>query len=214
QEIFLRTDELYQAALNRGDSRDVLEPLILERDTQRRLFEISEWQFRSAQQGIIQVGGGGLREQIRSIEVDIDFLERQLAQARADEAKNRIIATQPGIVVIRNFDVGGIVSVGMVVAEISNDNDRQAVFWVPEEFLDQIEFGAKLPVSNRPQNRNDKVQTIEAPINFIDFSAQFTPREAASATNQNRLSFQVKLELPDEVEWRVAQRVNLTLSRN
>jgi len=210
QDTYLYAVSIYEDALNRGVDAETLAPLIIDRDNKHRLFQISEWQYRSSQQGVISVAGQSQVDQIESIQADLDFLGRQLDQAQSDLAKNTIKANQGGIVVTKNFQVGALVAAGQVVAEISREDEKLAVFWIPVEFLTAIDHGKILDISNIPPNSRTTKQTIQGTINYVDWSAQYTPREVASATNQNRLSFQVKALLP-EVDWRVAQKVNLTL---
>ena len=184
----------------------------IDMDNKGRLFRIAELQFFNSQETPKQLSAASKSEQIASARADLEFLREQLAAAEKDLAKKTILATADGIVVTKNFEPGGIVNVGQIILEVSKENEKMAVFWVPEEYLGQIEYGQWLPVTVKPQTGREQKISYQAQVNFIDLSAQYTPKEAASSVNQNKLSFQIKTLLPDDASVRVAQRMLLTLS--
>ncbi|MCL2110032.1 HlyD family efflux transporter periplasmic adaptor subunit [Microgenomates group bacterium] len=188
------------------------EKLRLDRDNKKRFFEIAQLQFSSAEQGPLRLSASNNREQIASARADLEFLNQQLEQARADLAKTAIKATASGVVVINNADLGSLVVPGQILIEVSKEQEKTAVFWVPEEYLDRIDYGQTVRVTNKVINTTkEEATTHQGTINYIDLSAQYTPKEAANATNQNRLSFKVKVFLGDIPELRIAQKLLLTI---
>lgn len=148
-----------------------------------------------------------LTEKITMAQADIESIEGQIAFARSRLENYTVRALENGVVVSIAYDEGGLALSGTEICEVSKEDRKYFVFYLPEEYVDYVDYGAAITVTGK----DDASRTYQATVEYIDLEAQYTPKEAESSANKNRLSFQVRALLEPGSDLRVAQKASVTL---
>ncbi|HPE16658.1 MAG TPA: HlyD family efflux transporter periplasmic adaptor subunit, partial [Oscillospiraceae bacterium] len=148
-----------------------------------------------------------LTEKITMAQADIESIEGQIAFARSQLENYTVRALENGVVVSIAYDEGGLALSGTEICEVSKEDQKYFVFYLPEEYVDYVDYGAAITVTSK----DDASRTYRAAVEYIDLEAQYTPKEAESSANKNRLSFKVRALLEPGSDLRVAQKASVTL---
>jgi len=122
-------------------------------------------------------------------EENIRELESKTRQMQDTLKKYDISANCDGIVVSKNYSLGAMVGPGYNLADISADNEKYVVCYVPKDDSMKLSYGQTLSV------RFGKTE-YQAPIRFIDVKSQYTPKDMQTSVMKNKVSVKVKLLLP------------------
>jgi hypothetical protein len=79
-------------------------------------------------------------------EADIAGLEAQIAYAESQLEHYTVRALDDGVVLSLGYDEGGLALAGTQICEVSKENQKKFVFYLPEEYIDYIKeftFGDK-----------------------------------------------------------------------
>jgi hypothetical protein len=76
-----------------------------------------------------------------------------------------------------------------------------------------VDYDAVITVTGKAASKDEPAREYTAVIQYIDLKAQYTPKEAESSANKNRLSFKVKAVLEPGCDLRVAQKASVTFGR-
>ena len=121
-------------------------------------------------------------------EIDIRDIESRINQLQDMLQKHEIIANCDGIVVSINFNMGSMVSAGYNIADISAENEKFAVFYMPNEHINEISYGQKITVKSGSEE-------IQGEVRYIDVRSQYTPKDMQTSAMRNRFSVKIKLLL-------------------
>jgi len=122
-------------------------------------------------------------------EIDIRDIESRINQLQDMLQKHEIIANCDGIVVSINFNMGSMVSAGYNIADISAENEKFAVFYMPNEHINEISYGQKITVKSGSEE-------IQGEVRYIDVRSQYTPKDMQTSAMKNKFSVKIKLLLP------------------
>jgi len=124
-------------------------------------------------------------------EIDIRDIESRIRQTQDTLEKYEIRANCDGIVVSINFNMGSMVSAGYNIADISAENEKFVVFYLPKERINEISYGQKITIKSGGGE-------IQGETRYIDVRSQYTPKDMQTSAMKNKFSVKVKLLLPAE----------------
>lgn len=151
-----------------------------------------------------------LTEKMAMAQADIDSLDAQIAHAKSQLDHYTVRALDDGVVISLSCDEGGLALSGTQICELSRENNRKFVFYLPEEYIDYVDYGRTITVTGQSMEQGETPQQYAATVQYIDLKAQYTPKAAESSANKNRLSFKVEALLPPDCAFRVAQKASIT----
>jgi len=133
-----------------------------------------------------------------SLELGIAQLEIQIQQAKETLEKYTITADHSGIIMSKNYYTGDMVSPGYSLVDISSDEEKYFVFYLPKEVLGDIGYDDVVTISS-----NDK--EYEGIVKYIDVKSEYTPKDFQTAANKNKTSVKIKLLLPKDCPLKPAE---------
>jgi len=151
-----------------------------------------------------------MTEKINMAQADITGLEAQIAYAESELAHYTVLALDDGMVLSLGYDEGGLALSGTQVCEVSKENQKKFVFYLPEEYIDYVTYGTVITVTGKTASKDEAAKQYTATVQYIDLKAEYTPKEAESSANKNRLSFKVEALLEPGCDLRVAQKATVT----
>lgn len=119
---------------------------------------------------------------------DIRLTKLQIEKLEAQREDYVPKALNDGVVVSKSIDPGSSVVTGQSLFELSNEDDRYFVFYLPEEYINAIAFEEDLNLYQL--NSNEIIGT--AKVCYIDWKAIYTPKDFESDSNKNKKSIKVK----------------------
>ncbi|MDR0465347.1 MAG: HlyD family efflux transporter periplasmic adaptor subunit, partial [Treponema sp.] len=122
-------------------------------------------------------------------EIDIRDIESRMRQIQDMLEKYEIRANCDGIVVSINYNMGSMVSAGYNIADISAENEKFVVFYMPNEHINEISYGQKITVKSGGEE-------IQGEVRYIDVRSQYTPKDMQTSAMKNKFSVKIKLLLP------------------
>ena len=81
-------------------------------------------------------------------EIDIKDIESRIRQMQDMLQKYEIRANCDGIIVSINYNLGSMVNAGYNIADISADNEKFVVFYIPNEYINRISYEQKITVKS------------------------------------------------------------------
>jgi HlyD family secretion protein len=138
-------------------------------------------------------------------EADIRETESRIRQMQDTLNKYEIRANRSGVIISINYNLGSMVNVGYNLADISADNEKYVIFYLPTEHSMQILYGQFLMI----RSGKDEYQ---AEVRFIDVKSQYTPKDMQTSTMKNKVSVKVKLLLPSDTMLKPGNKVEVVLS--
>jgi len=204
---------LYDAGLIAQTELDAMAASVSAQETAAA---IAAAQLDNAEQQLVIAGTDtrtDMTEKIAMAQADIDSIEARIAFAQSQLEHYTIRALDDGLVISLSYDEGGLAFAGTQVCQVSRENQKKFVFYLPQEYMDSVDYGSTITVTGRPASKGGEAPKCKATIQYIDLKAQYTPKEAESSANKNRLSFKVKAVLEPDCGLRVAQRASVTLEK-
>jgi len=126
-------------------------------------------------------------------EIDIRDIESRINQMHDMLEKYEIRANCDGIVVSINYNLGSMVNMGYTIADISAENEKFVVFYLPNEHINKISYGQKITIKSDSEE-------IQGEVRYIDVRSQYTPKDMQTSAMKNRFSVKIKLLLPSGIE--------------
>lgn len=153
--------------------------------------------FDAAQAGAAAAGGGvgEARAAIRQADAQI----RQLMAMRADL---RITAPVGGRVEYRIVEPGAMLPPGGRIISLVNPQDVYLTVFLPAAIAGQVHLGDEARIM--PAGFTDP---IPARVSFVAPEAQFTPKYVETASEREKLSYRVKLQIAPDVARRLDGRL-------
>jgi len=122
-------------------------------------------------------------------EIDIRDIESRISQLQDILQKHEIRANCDGIVVSINYNTGSMVNAGYNIADISAEDEKFVVFYLPNENINDISYGQKITVKSGSEE-------IQGEVRYIDVRSQYTPKDMQTSAMKNKFSVKIKLLLP------------------
>lgn len=161
-------------------------------------------QVASANEAVTLLQNGASEEKLTTASADVAQTELQIRQLKEDLEKFTIKASASGTVISRNYVIGDMISPGYNLADLSDDNQRYLVAYLPENKLNSIEYGKVMSIEADGTR-------YDAKVSFIDVQAEYTPKDLQTAANKNQDSFKVKLKLSPDVPLKPGEKAKLYL---
>ena len=154
-----------------------------------------------------------LTEKKNMAQADINMLQAQIEYATSQLEHYSIRAQENGVLISLAYDEGSLALTGTEVCEMSKEDQKKFVFYLPEEYIAYIDYGMELLVTEKSKSKDMIAREYKATVVYLDLKAQYTPKEAESSANKNRLSFKVEAVLPPDCDLHVAQKASVTFGK-
>ena len=145
---------------------------------------------------------GADEETLGIAEENILETESKIRQMQYTLKKYDINANCDGVVVSKNYNLGSMVNPGYNVADISADNEKYVVCYVPKEDSMHLSYGQLVTV------RFGKKE-YQTQVRFIDVKSQYTPKDMQTSVMKNKVSVEVKLLLPADTTLKPGDRADV-----
>lgn len=150
-------------------------------------------QLRAAQSQVVEAEAGIAAAQSQAIEAQsaIEAAGATLERLQAELDDTVLKAARSGRVQYRLVEPGEVIAPGARVVTIIDLNDVTMTLFLPEAVAGKVALGseARLVLDAAPQ------YVIPARVVYVAADAQFTPKTVETASERQKLVFQVKLQL-------------------
>jgi len=172
-----------------GIARNDLDNAGLRATLASQALEAAQSQLQTARSHYSFLQNGAENKNIALAEIDIMDIEIRIRQIQDTLQKHEIRANCDGVVVSINFNTGSMVSVGYNIADISAENEKFAVFYLPDEHINKISYGQLITIKSGSEE-------IQGEVRYIDVRSQYTPKDMQTSAMKNKYSVKIKLLLP------------------
>jgi len=121
-------------------------------------------------------------------------MEAVLQRAEVAVSECRILAPRAGVVERTYFEVGELVTPGVVVARIVDPKFVRATFYISNTDVDAAKVGATVRVA--ADAYGDRV--FDGTVRRVGLEPEFTPRNVQTRTDRDRLVFPIEVRIPNE----------------
>ncbi len=149
------------------------------------------------------------KEQLTDIDVRIKNNQVDTADKKWQMTRKENVAPELGIIFDTYYTKGEFVQAGAPVLSLITKNNIKAIFFVPEEELDQLRLNERVTIKT---DHNDNFATGH--IFYISNIAEYTPPIIYSREERQRLVFRIeaKIDSPDLEKIHLGQPVTLELA--
>jgi len=189
-----------------GVSQNDLDKARLRETLAAEALEAAGGQVQKAREQLSLLQKGTDAETIALAEADIREIESRIRQTQETLDKYEIKANCDGIVISINYNLGSMVNTGYNLADISADNEKYAVCYLPAENSKNITYGQLLTVKSGKEQ-------YQGAVRFIDVKSQYTPKDMQTSATKNKVSVKVKILLPPEAVFKPGSRVDVVVKR-
>jgi len=151
--------------------------------------ESAQSQLQTARAHYSFLQNGSDSRNIALAEIDIRDIESRINQMQDMLLKYEIRANCDGIIVSINYNMGSMVSTGYNIADISAEDEKFVVFYMPNEHINEISYGQKITVKSGSEE-------VQGEVRYIDVRSQYTPKDMQASAMKNKFSVKIKLLLP------------------
>lgn len=184
--------ELKRADLTRYEALFAKEAVSAQtRDQARTAFERSQANYRRLQQQLDQLREGARKEQIAVNRATVNQARQTLGMSKLRLEHTVLSAPRPGIVTVKQAEVGEVVSPGTPVVTVADLDKVWLRAYVAETDLGKIHWGQEVTV--RTDTYPDK--TYKGKISFISPQAEFTPKSVETHKERVTLVYRIKIDL-------------------
>ncbi|MCL2209290.1 MAG: HlyD family efflux transporter periplasmic adaptor subunit [Treponema sp.] len=187
-----------------GIARNDLDKAMLRETIAAQALENAESQLQIARSHLSLLQDGTDAKNIALADVDIRETESRIRQMQETLQKYEIRANCDGIVISINYNLGSMVNSGYNIADISAENEKFVVCYVPTAYSDQISYGQLLKI------KNGKKET-QGTICYIDAKNQYTPKDMQTSAMKNKISVKIKLLLPVDTAMIPGNKVDVLI---
>ncbi|MDR0320678.1 MAG: efflux RND transporter periplasmic adaptor subunit [Treponema sp.] len=198
------------ARLDDTDQRYALEQLQI--NLEKRLATLNSMRDDIKSLELMWRAGGVARNELDKLrlnesiaEADIREIESRIRQTRDTLNKYEIRANCSGIIISINYNLGSMVNAGYNLADISADDEKYVVCYLPTKYSTQISYGQFLMI----KSGKDEYQ---AEVRFIDVKSQYTPKDMQTSSMKNKVSIKIKLLLPSDTLLKPGNKVEVVFS--
>ncbi len=162
------------------------------------LLSAAESQVSEARAGIVAA-----QSQVIEAQAAIDAARATVERLQTDRVDSVLKAPRDGRIQYRLLEPGEIVGGGGKVLTLVDLSDVSMTIYLPENVAGRVAIGseARLVLDAAPQ------YVIPALVSYVAAQAQFTPKSVETASERQKLVFQVKLRLDPELLKRYESRV-------
>ena len=187
-----------------GISQNELDKAKLKETTAAEALEVAKGQIDKANEQLALLQRGTDWETIAMAATDIEGTESKIRQMEDNLSKYEITANCDGIVISKNYNLGSMVNPGYNLADISADNERYVVCYVPKDESLLISYGQTFTVRSGEEECLGEVR-------FIDVKSQYTPKDMQTTATRNKISVKVKLLLPADTDLKPGSQVEVVI---
>ncbi|WP_051280535.1 HlyD family secretion protein [Anaerovorax odorimutans] len=141
-----------------------------------------------------------------TMQLDIENIENQIQQAQEKLEKYTITAAKSGIVMSKNYVLGDIISPGYNLADISVDDEKYLVFYLPKELINKIQYDQNISFKYSGKIQKSKVR-------YIDVTSEYTPKDFQTTANKNKESVKIKLLLSKDTKLKPGEKAEIIFSK-
>jgi len=181
-------EKLWEAG---GIARNELDRARLRLTLASDAMESARSQLQTARSHLSLMQSGANSRTIALAEADIKEIESRIRQMRETLEKYDIKASCGGTVISINYNLGSIVNAGFNIADISSDNQKYVVCYVPSGESGKLSYGQFVTIKNGKEE-------IQGEVRYIDVRSQYTPKDMQTSATKNKVSVKVRLLLPPE----------------
>lgn len=213
QEEYASLKTLYDAGLVSQSELNAAEDTL---HAQENAVAVAQAQLDNAREQLVIAGidtSVDMTEKAIMAQADIDSLKSQIDYAKSRLEHYTIRALDDGVVISLEYDEGALALSGTQICEVSKENNKKFVFYLPEEYIEYIDYGKAITVTAKTSDSSETAKTYTATVQYIDLKAEYTPSEAESSANKNRLSFKVEAVLEPGCDLRVAQKATVVFGQ-
>jgi len=189
-----------------GLAQNEMDKATLQETIAAEALEAAKGQTEKAREQFSLLQKGADTETLAMAEVDIKETESKIRQMRETLNKYDIFANCGGIVISKNYNPGSMVNAGYNLADISSDNDKYVVCYIPREISTRISYGQVLKIRHNGKEYRGEVR-------FIDVKSQYTPKDMQTSSAKNKVSVKVKLLLPAGQTPGPGSRVDVSIDK-
>jgi len=148
-------------------------------------------QERAAKAALDLAVAGPRQETIAAARARVEQAQGALRAARAQEGYTRVVAPVGGTVVLRNVELGELVTPGLPIVRIAVLDKVWLRVYVPEREVGRVRFGQQAEVTC------DSFASRKYPGKVIEIAqeAEFTPKNVQTKEERVKLVFGVKVEV-------------------
>jgi len=191
-----------EGAITQNDMDNALDRKVLAEQT----LISAETTLDNAKQSLNLLLEGADKQDITAAQADVDQTESQVRQLEDNLAKYRITAVADGVVISKNYLLGDNVSVGYNLMDISAQNEKYLVTYVPKDDIYNVEYGQSLTI-------NYGNEAIQGTVTFIDNKTQYTPKDLQTSVNKNKDSIKIKILLPEDSTIKPGEEAEVVIKK-
>ncbi|MBU8878512.1 HlyD family efflux transporter periplasmic adaptor subunit [Bacillus sp. FJAT-29790] len=134
---------------------------------------------------------GATDQTISAAQAELDQAVAQLKQGENTLNNYTIVALEDGIIISKNFELGDVVNIGSVIADVAVVNEVYVVCYIPTEYLDKIYYNQEVSVKTSLGIQTGK-------LNFIALKNEYTPKDKQSTSDSKRIATKIKVAIDDQ----------------
>lgn len=206
-----RKDLVLQQSLYEAEAISQVELELAERKVsdEESKADIAKSELNSARGNLDTITYPNQSGEVKAMEAEIRLTRLQIQQLQDTMEDYNVIAHEEGILIEKPIEKGSFVTTGQKVVELSKEGEKHFVFYLPEEYIDYVNYGDEIVVM--PLSTKNKGEEYIGTVNYIDFKAVYTPKDAEGAANKNKRSMKVKAVLPTDTNLRAGQRARMQI---
>ncbi len=139
---------------------------------------------------------GSTGKVIESAEADLEQSTAALEQSKIVLSKYEIKSPVDGTYILKNVNIGDIVSSGTSIGTVSDLNDLWVNFYIPEKYLHLVSMN-KIVELKTPSLDDKK---ISGKIVSISDKSEFTPKNIETTESKTNTVFKIKIEILDNID--------------
>lgn len=148
-------------------------------------------------------------DEVDAAVADIHLTQLALEQLEYRKKDYTLTAQNNGIVVNRTISPMSMVVAGENILELSKEDERYFVFFLPEENSNLLSYGGEITLY--PVNGDTQIAT--ATVTFMDWKSVYTPKDFENSSNKNKKSLQVKALIQSDTPIGVGETLELRIQR-
>lgn len=207
EEALARGQELFQADTISKQALEDLENDVLEKESACTLAESAVDMAKTNVESFAYPQTDA--NEVDAALADIHLTELQIENLEHTKKNYVITAQNNGIVVNRSISPMSTVVTGQNLLELSKEDDRYFVFYLPEEETDKISYGDEIPIFRV----NEDTPLGSATVTFMDWKSIYTPKDFENSTNQNKKSLKIKALINSDIPVGVGETLVTKVER-
>lgn len=159
-------------------------------DTAIKQLSSAKYQLEIAKQQLALLQSGSTIQSINAARANYEASVAQLNQAQNTLNNYSIVALNDGIIISKNFNLGDVVNVGSNIADIAITNDLYVLCYIPDEYLDKVQYNQSLNVKTSLGEQVGKVS-------YIALQDEYVPKDKQSTKDTKSKVTKIKVTISD-----------------